>query len=124
MGHRENKVWKEIAEATSENKAGKKMVVAGVGGVTLMKRKKEEGDVGSNGEGKIMGVAARHSYMINGVTTRKVTFGGKTITQKFVEVHNPWQSNYIRLYDKETLRPFNRKKQDRMGQSTTIRECS
>ncbi len=29
--------------------------------------------------------------------------------QRFVEIHNPWQSNFIRLYDKDTLRPFRRK---------------
>ena len=47
--------------------------------------------------------------MINGVTTRNVTIGGKTLERKFVEIHNPWHNNYIRLYDKDTLKPFVRK---------------
>ena len=106
---REKNIYEDIAAATGANRdKRKKMVVAGIKKATLKKRKKDQKDATAT-ESKILGVASSHAYMINGVTEKEVTVGGKKIRQRFVEIHNPWHSNYIRLYDKDTLRPFKRK---------------
>ena len=109
----EDAVFRELQSATSHTGGKRKTVIASIRGATLQKLKKKAGDTGSNGEAKIIGVAAGHSYVIGGVTTKDVTIGGRKLTRKFIEVHNPWHNNYIRLYDKDTLRPFVRKSERR-----------
>ena len=105
----ENRIYEQLMNATAPTQGKRKTVIGSIRGLTLQKLKKNAKNTGTSGEALIRGIAGTHSYVINGVTTRNVTIGGKTLERKFVEIHNPWHNNYIRLYDKDTLKPFVRK---------------
>ena len=105
----ENSIFDQLKDATAPTQGKRKTVIGSIRGLTLQKIKKNAKNTGTSGEALIRGIAGTHSYVINGVTTRNVTIGGKTLERKFVEIHNPWHNNYIRLYDKDTLKPFVRK---------------
>lgn len=114
---KEDAIYEQLKNATAPTTGKRKTVIGSIRGMTLQKIKKDAKDTGNNGEAKILGIAGTHSYVINGVTTRTVTIGGRPLERKFVEIHNPWHNNYIRLYDKDTLKPFVRKS-DRKNDGT------
>ena len=113
----EDAIYNQLKNATAPAQGKRKTVIGSIRGLTLQKIKKDAKSTGTSGEGKILGVAGPHSYVINGVTTKTVTIGGRPLVRKFVEIHNPWHNNYIRLYDKNTLKPFVRKS-DRKNDGT------
>ena len=105
----EDAIYNQLKDAIAPAQGKRKTVIGSIRGMTLQKIKKDKKNTGTSGEAKILGVAGPHSYVINGVTTKTVTIGGRPLERKFVEIHNPWHNNYIRLYDKNTLKPFVRK---------------
>ena len=101
----EKKIWKELNNSLIDKDGNRKTVVAGTNILNLQKR---EGAALKGNSGEIItgGVAATHAYTIMGTTIKDVVIKGKTVKQRFVIIKNPWNNFKIRLYDKDTMRPY------------------
>ncbi len=101
----EKKIFRDIEKHTSD-KDGKKEIVVAISAAHNLSVKGNAAIRGTSGEHVVAGIADPHAYSIMGTDIREVTIGGKKVKQRFVIIHNPWNTDVIRLYDKDTLRPY------------------
>ncbi len=100
---KEMDVFKKIKKATS-TKGGKekKIVIAGVTYTTLSAKGGKKGER----EGRQLGLASWHNYSVLDTDEKTEVINGKEVKVRYVVVCNPWASNEVRLYDKNTGKAY------------------
>ena len=101
----EKEIWRHLNAGLVDENGNKRAVTA----ATLyqdMTNKSATADTGASGEIVMAGVAGTHAYTITGTTIKEVEIGGRRIKQRFVIIRNPWYNSTIRLYDRNTMRPY------------------
>ena len=103
----EKKIFDDIELNSKDQDGNRRIITASTERLDLTYNKDEiKKFVGGSGEAIVMGIAATHAYSILGTETRDVVVNGKKVSRRFVVIHNPWNNFFVRLYERDTMKPF------------------